>query len=49
MFLMFFRGGGVLKIQNLDFLIRGGGESEFSFFSQIQMHTFDTSVEEKIS
>ena len=36
------------KIQNLDFLIRGGG-SEFSFFSQIQMHTLDTSVEEKIS
>ena len=26
-----------------------GGESEFSFFSQIQMHTLDTSVEEKIS
>ena len=37
------------KIRNLDFLIRGGGEAIFSFFSQIQMHTLDTSVEEKIS
>ena len=37
------------KIQNLDFLIRGEGEVIFSFFSQIQMHTLDTSVEEKIS
>ena len=36
------------KIRNLDFLIRGG-EAIFSFFSQIQMHTLDTSVEEKIS
>ena len=37
------------KIRNLDFLIRGGGEPIFSFFSQIQMFTLDTSVEEKIS
>ena len=36
------------KIRNLDFLIRGG-KAIFSFFSQIQMHTLDTSVEEKIS
>ena len=36
------------KIRNLDFLIKGG-EAIFSFFSQIQMHTLDTSVEEKIS
>ena len=35
------------KIRNLDFLIRGG-EAIFSFFSQIQMFTLDTSVEEKI-
>ena len=36
------------KIRNLDFLIRGG-EAIFSIFSQIQMFTLDTSVEEKIS
>ena len=36
-------------IQNVDFLIRGGGEAMFSFFSQMQMHTLNTSVEEKIS
>ena len=34
------------KIQNLDFGIL---EAIFSFFSQIQMFTLDTSVEEKIS
>ena len=49
------KGGGAeknikkSKIRNLDFFIRGGGEAIFSFFSQIQMHTLDTSVEEKIS
>ena len=35
-------------IQNVDFFIRGE-EAIFSFFSQIQMHTLDNSVEEKIS
>ena len=46
------QGGGQQKKSKspkFDFLIRGGGGAIFSFFSQIQMHTLDTSVEEKIS
>ena len=48
-------GGGVRKkhqkVQNSKFGLfdKRGGEAIFSFFSQIQMHTLDTSVEEKIS
>ena len=49
-------GGGVStknqKVQNSKFGLfdkRGGGGAKFSSFSQIQMHTSDTSVEEKIS
>ena len=39
------------KVQNSKFGLfdKRGGESEFSFFSQIQMFTLDTSVEEKIT
>ena len=39
------------KVQNSKFELfdKRGGEAIFSFFSQIQMHTLDTSVEEKIS
>ena len=49
------QGGGVRKkhqkVQNSKFGLfdKGGGEAIFSFFSQIQMFTLDTSVEEKIS
>ena len=49
------KGGGVSKkhqkVQNSKFGLfdKRGGEAIFSFFSQIQMHTLDTSVEEKIS
>ena len=48
-------GGGVRKkhqkVQNSKFGLfdKRGGEAIFSFFSQIQMHTLDTSVEGKIS
>ena len=39
------------KVQNSKFGLfdKRGGEAIFSFFSQIQMFTLDTSVEEKIS
>ena len=49
------RGGGGSKkhqkVQNSKFGLfdKRGGEAIFSFFSQIQMFTLDTSVEEKIS
>ena len=47
-------GGGSKKhqkVQNWEFGLydKRGEESQFSFFSQIQMHTLDTSVEEKIN
>ena len=48
-------GGGVRKkhqkVQNSKFGLfdKRGGEAIFSFFSQIQMHTLDTSVEGKIT
>ena len=46
-------GGGVRKkhqkVQNSKFGLFDKREAIFSFFSQIQMHTLDTSVEEKIS